>query len=112
MKLTIDSSEGLKCQIELSNKGKQIWSSEDLSHFGSQVILPLTIEGLKKNNLSLADLDEIEVKTSGPSFTGVRVGVAIANALAWSLKIPVNGQPKGKLARANLKQILMRTTSQ
>lgn len=108
MKLTIDSSEGLKCRIQLVDSDKQIWSEEDLGHFGSQVALSLIQKGLEKNNLSFTDLGEIEVKTSGPSFTGVRVGVAIANALAWSLKIPVNGLPIGKTAKANLDQILIK----
>jgi len=108
LKLIIDSSQGLKCRVELEDGDKQIWSEEDRSHFGSQVMLSLIQNGLEKNNLSFSDLKEIEVKTSGPSFTGVRVGVAIANALAWSLKIPVNGLPVGKLAKANLDQILIK----
>lgn len=108
MKLIIDSSQGSNCQIQLYDEGKQIWSAQDRSHFGSQVILPLIVKCLKENSLKLEDLEEIEVKTTGPSFTGVRVGVAIANALAWSLKIPVNGLVLGKFAKANLEQILIK----
>ena len=36
--------------------------------------------------------DGIEVETGPGSFTGIRIGVAVANALAYSLGIPVNGR--------------------
>jgi len=47
---------------------------------------------LKKNNINVKDLDEILVNTGPGSFTGTRVGVAIANALGFGLSIKVNGE--------------------
>lgn len=38
----------------------------------------------------LEKITEIEVKTNPQSFTGSRVGTAIANALGYALKIPVS----------------------
>ena len=40
----------------------------------------------------MKDLTEIKVETGPGRIPGLRVGVAVANGLAWSLKIPVNGE--------------------
>ena len=37
------------------------------------------------------DIDELEVNPGPGSFTGTRVGVAIANMLSYALDIKVNG---------------------
>ena len=58
----------------------------------SQQVLGLINEILEKNKKTLKDVTEIKVETGPGSFTGLRVGVAVANGLAWTLKIPVNGQ--------------------
>lgn len=57
----------------------------------SQTALILIDKLLKRNNIKPADLSEIEVNTGPGSFTGTRVGVAIANALGFGLDITVNG---------------------
>ena len=57
-----------------------------------QVVLPMIIELLAKHHLVLKDLDNVEVNEGPGSFTGVRVGVSIANALSFALQIPVNGK--------------------
>jgi tRNA threonylcarbamoyl adenosine modification protein YeaZ len=57
-----------------------------------QNILSAIDEALKNNNLSLKDLEAIEVNPGPGSFTGTRVGVAIANSLAFALGIPINNQ--------------------
>ena len=46
---------------------------------------------LRQNKFNVRDLKAIAVYNSKGSFTGVRVGVTIANALSFSLKIPVFG---------------------
>lgn len=46
---------------------------------------------LKKEKIQLKDLQAILVNSGPGSFTGVRVGVTTANALAWTLNIPVWG---------------------
>jgi tRNA threonylcarbamoyladenosine biosynthesis protein TsaB len=44
-------------------------------------------------------IKEIEVNLGPGSFTGLRVGVSVANALAWTLKVPVNGKKIGELVK-------------
>lgn len=56
----------------------------------TQNTLMLVEKILKKNNLTPNKLDEILVNTGPGSFTGTRVGVAIANALGFGLGIKVN----------------------
>lgn len=65
---------------------------EERNKFGSQALLPLIIQLLKKNSLEFKDLTSIEVNTGPGSYTGLKVGAAIANALGFSLGIPVNGK--------------------
>ncbi|HLC38765.1 MAG TPA: tRNA (adenosine(37)-N6)-threonylcarbamoyltransferase complex dimerization subunit type 1 TsaB [Patescibacteria group bacterium] len=46
---------------------------------------------LSKNKVNLKDLKTIIVNHGPGSFTGLRVGISCANALAESLKIPIIG---------------------
>lgn len=62
------------------------------NEFGSQILLPLIDSLLEKNNLEYKDLKGIEVEVGPGSYTGLKVGVSVANALGYSLNIPVNGK--------------------
>ncbi len=57
----------------------------------SQDLLPQIDLFLKNNKITLQDLTAIFVDLGPGSYTGIRVGVTIANTLAWSLNIPVYG---------------------
>jgi len=60
--------------------------------------LLLAIEGiLRKEKLKLQDIKKILVNQGPGSYTGVRVGVTVANTLGWSLNIPVFGYKEGEL---------------
>jgi tRNA threonylcarbamoyladenosine biosynthesis protein TsaB len=58
----------------------------------SQVVLSLIDKLLINNNIKISDLDEIEVYEGPGSFTGLRVGIAVANAIASALDIKINGK--------------------
>lgn len=58
----------------------------------SQVVLAMILDILKENKLKLKDLDSVRVEIGPGSYTGLRVGVAIANTLGLVLNIPVNGK--------------------
>lgn len=88
MKLYLDATDNKKIIIHL-----------DAEEFVNEYASPLEQEVLfflngllDKKNKSLNDVSEIEVNPGPGSFTGSRVGVAIANALAFALKIKVNGK--------------------
>jgi len=47
---------------------------------------------LKRKKLALKDIEGLRVQTDPRSFTTSRIICAVANTLAWALKIKVNGQ--------------------
>lgn len=52
--------------------------------------LPKIIETLLNNEqITNKNLDAIAVITSGGSLTGMRIGVAVTNTLAWKWRLPV-----------------------
>lgn len=65
-----------------------IWSSYRTQ---SKELLPKIDQLLRKNKIKLSDLDAIAVYQGPGSYTGLRVGISVANALAWGLDIPVIG---------------------
>ncbi len=93
MKLSIDTSSNEKTIVKLDESE----FIEDSKTKRSQIVLPMIEKLLKKANKQLSDLTEIEVVEGPGSFTGLRVGAAIANALGFALKIPVNGKNPSKL---------------
>lgn len=61
----------------------------------AEKLLPEILKLLKKNSLTSSltfkDIKKIIVVKGPGSFTGLRVGIAIANMIAYLLKIPVHG---------------------
>lgn len=92
MTLYIDTKDQKKVKVSLKENGKEIKSLSEKNEYGSQVLLPLIKQLLEENKLNFKDLKAIEVETGPGSFTGLKVGVAVANALAFALKVPVNGK--------------------
>lgn len=87
MKLYINTTSNKQTIVKLDDleltKQSGIWHS--------QVVLPMIDELLKKGGATLQDISEIEVATGPGSFTGIRVGMSIAKALSYALKISLNG---------------------
>jgi len=90
MKLIIDTRSNEKTIIALVVGGKRMEQSLQTNHAHSQAVLPLIEKILKENNFFLKDITQIEVPVDTGSYTGRRVGVAIATTLGLLLKIPVN----------------------
>lgn len=102
MILHISTKDQKVITVALKDKWKVVKSLSEENKYGSQVLLPLITkllgspgEALAKRGrkkMTFKDLDGIEVETGPGSFTGLRVGVSVANALGYSLGIPVNGK--------------------
>lgn len=99
MKLYINTRDQKIIKVSLKKNGKVVESLSEENEFGSQVLLPLILKLLRSYTVSSIDfrysfggLEGIEVETGPGSFTGLRVGVSVANALGFSLGIPVNGK--------------------
>lgn len=88
--LLIDTTSNKQIRVGLSTDGKEIVKKQEINlRGGVQVILPLIDQLLKEQKVSLKGLSSIIVNIEKGSFTGLRVGMAIANALSFALKIPV-----------------------
>lgn len=88
MHLFIDTTDNTRVLVRLDDFEfvRQVDSPRDQDVFGF-LLACLAEKGLKPK-----DLTQIEVNPGPGSFTGTRVGVAIANALGFALGLPVNGQ--------------------
>lgn len=92
--LFIDSSEQNTARVGLEIDGKRFEKTSTSKILKAQMVLPL-IEGLlQEHNLAPSQISEIFIHAGPGSFTGLRVGAAIANALRFILHVPVNGQNK------------------
>lgn len=87
MKLYINTTSNKQTVVKLDDlelvKESGIWRS--------QIVLPMIDEVLKSKNAKVIDITEIEVATGPGSFTGIRVGFSVAQALGYALNVPVNG---------------------
>ncbi len=90
--LHIDTSSNQEIVVSLEIDGKKYTAQEKIGREKAQVVLPMVDELCKKHKVVLKDIDEIKVNTGPGSFTGLRVGISIANAFSYALKIPVNGK--------------------
>lgn len=92
MTLYINTKDQRLIAVGLKKDDDTYETLSDENQYGSQVLLDLITDILEKNEVNFEDLDDIEVEVGPGSFTGLRVGVSVANALAYSLNIPVNGK--------------------
>jgi tRNA threonylcarbamoyladenosine biosynthesis protein TsaB len=89
--LSIDTTDNKKTIIKLNGDKNDVILHESSQH-ASQVVIPLIDQLLKRNKLTLKEIHEIQVNTGPGSFTGIRVGLAIANGLGFATNISVNGK--------------------
>lgn len=93
MKLSIDTSDNKKTVVCLDDFCQEYVSE----NYRSQNLLIHIDELLKKQKKVLSDVSQIEVNLGPGSFTGLRIGAAVANTLGWVLKVPVNGKKIGQI---------------
>lgn len=94
MILSIDTTNFDTAHLSLRDKNGKIIKEKRFAtgkELSKKLLLAIDkiVEGKPKN------LKAIEVKSGPGSFTGIRIGVAVANALGYALGIPING---GKMA--------------
>lgn len=97
--INIDTSDNKKINVELEINGVKNNMSSESTILKSEIALPLIDKLLKDNNLKIEEIDEVKVNTGPGSYTGLRVGSAIANALGFLLKIPINNKKIGDLVK-------------
>lgn len=92
--LFIDTASCEEISVDLVIDGKKDVVKQKIGKQKTQVVLPIIDTLLRKHSLKLEDVTAIKVNEGPGSFTGIRVGVSIANALGFSLHVPVNGKKK------------------
>ena len=96
----IDTSNNKEIIVGLKIDGKEDLRKKVPDHRKAQVVLPLIEEMLSEHSLELGDVTGIEVNPGPGSFTGLRVGITIANTLGFLLNVPVNGKKNGETVEA------------
>lgn len=87
VKLFIDTSSREEIILKINEKKFTLATIQNKS----QKLLSFIHEVLNKEQLKLTDISEIEVALGPGSFTGLRVGVSVANTLGYTLGVKVNG---------------------
>ena len=95
--LLMDTSDNTAISIGLKVNYKTYIQTKKITSNKTQIILPMIDNILKKHGIRLKDISAIEVNAGPGSFTGIRVGLAIANALSFARKVPVNGRSVGEI---------------
>ena len=86
--LTIDTSS-TNCAVALQHSDVLLERVSEAQRQSAQRVLPMISELLLDAEIGLSDIDLIGVVAGPGSFTGVRIGVAVAQGLSLSAAIPV-----------------------
>lgn len=100
MKLSIDTSDNKKVIVSLTIDGRTDSVEIVPDNRKSQAVLPMLDMLLRRHNATVKDITAIRVHTGPGSFTGLRVGIAIANTLGYLLQVPVNDKKIGEQVEA------------
>jgi len=95
--LIIDTADNKKNTVGLKIDNKEYLLTENIPSNREQVILLMIDKILKKYKVEPEDLSAIQINVGPGSYTGLRVGLAIANTLSFALKIPINGKKIGEI---------------
>lgn len=95
--LFIDTSDKTKTIVRLKKGKDELEEVSDKKGTRAQVTLLLIEKLLKETGTKREEIDKIKVRRGPGSFTGLRVGISIANALSFGLQVPVNNKKLGEL---------------
>ena len=93
--INFDTSETHKINVTLVKKGVVYIKSSIYSLGQAQMVLSLFEKLLKEQQININEIEEIKVHTGPGSYTGIRVGVAVAQILGLLLSKKVNGKASG-----------------
>ncbi|MGO3800463.1 MAG: tRNA (adenosine(37)-N6)-threonylcarbamoyltransferase complex dimerization subunit type 1 TsaB, partial [Vibrio casei] len=88
--LALDTSTE-NCSVALMINDQMFTRSEVAPRDHTKKILPMVDEVLKEAGISLHDLDALAFGRGPGSFTGVRIGIGIAQGLSFGAELPMIG---------------------
>ncbi len=68
-------------------------------------------ERLEKQNLNLQNIEGVVVYKGPGSFTGLRIGITVANALAYSLKAEITGESGDMWVQEGINKLINHQTT-
>lgn len=92
--LSIDTSDRAEIKISIQTQDNK-FEENSIQGERDQVTLSLIDSAIKKSGINISAIDQISVFRGPGSFTGLRVGLAIANALSFALQKPINDKKLG-----------------
>ncbi len=94
MKLYINSIKNNSTKIEIKlieAEGVVKEESQSAQYEQSEKLLPLIEQVINQSGRAVSEIKEIEVENKGGTFTSVRIGIVVANALGYAWGVPVVG---------------------
>ena len=95
--LYIDTRDNKRVIAGIDKEGSKFDEYSDSENRRPESVLKLIKKVCQKAKISIFDIDEIKVEVGPGSYTGLKVGISVANALSFSLTKKVNGQILGTL---------------
>lgn len=95
--LYLDTRNNKKIIIKVITNDQEFIEESIPDHSKADVIHPMIYAALKKAGITLQDINKIYCEKGPGSFTGLRVGFAIANSLSLALLIPLNDNEIGTI---------------
>ena len=89
--LALDTSASLVSVALLMGKRNVRFCEQEMERGQGEALIPMIQELFESARLNIKDLTGVAVAVGPGSFTGVRIGIATARAIAMALDIPVYG---------------------
>lgn len=95
-KLLIDTRDNKRVIASLDVDGKVFQAVSTSENRHPESILLLIEKVCNESGVSIHTIDEINVQEGPGSYTGLKVGASVANALGFSLDKKINGKKLGE----------------
>ena len=93
MNLTIDTRNSKEVKVILEKEGSVIEEVSLSSNGRAESVINLLHRALEKSKTDVQEIKTITFEKGPGSYTGLKAGVAVANALSFALNIPINKLP-------------------
>ncbi len=94
-KLYIDTRDNKKIIITVTKNGQEFTVESTPENSKADVVLKLIEKACQSAGITLQEIQSIYCEKGPGSFTGLRVGFAIANTLSLALLVPLNDNKIG-----------------
>lgn len=97
-------------EIGLFNGGEQlVYITWEAHRRLAETLHTKILEALKSQNREVSNIQGIIIYKGPGSFTGLRIGISVANALAYSLNVPIVGVTSEQWIKSGYGELLLGT---